>query len=326
MTTVYVGGEKHVLVLSSKADAFVVQQAISVGPAPSFLCFAPDRQRAYVAVEGADALASFRVDDDGALTLLATTPCPGGPAYVSVDRSQNWVLAASYGSGQLHVFGMDDQGVLTPARQSLKTGEWSHAALVDPENRRIFVPSKGTDRIAVLAFDASTGSVTPHSTIDTPAGSGPRHVAFSSNGRWLYVVDENDCTLLVLERGAAGHALIQTASTLPRDFAPGDSGADIHLSADERFLYVSNRGHDNLAVFSCDAGAVRLVGTTPSGGRVPRNFCFLGNERLLVANQESHSLALFARHPDDGSLTLLGTHQLEERIFWVGPVNAPGAP
>lgn len=325
MTTLYLGGERHLLVARLSSSGLEVIERHVVGEVPSFLACAPRRRRIYAAVEESSRVASLEVRDDGSLELLGDVPCPGGPAFVSVDPSERWVLSASYGSGEVRSYPILDDGSLGPARAELVAGKWAHAALVEPVSGNLFVPCKGADTLRTFAFDAESGALTPELEIETDAGVGPRHVAFSKDGRRVYLVGENDASLSVYRRGEEGLFLAQKESLLPRPFRDGDSGADVHLSPDERFVYASARGHDSVAIFEVTQTGVRLRGIESTRGRIPRNFGVIGGDRLIVANQESAALAVFTRDAQSGYLEFSGSHELGEKIFWVGefPLSSP---
>lgn len=325
MSLLYVGGERHVFVVDWVPGALSIRQKLSLGEMPSFLCFAPRKRRTFVALEGEDRIAALRVQSTGELEYEDSVSCPGGPAYLSIDPTESWLFSASYGSGEVRVFSIRGPRGLDPAHQTLTTGKWAHSVLSEPGARRVFVANKGTDRLSELDFDPESGLLHLEREHELPQGSGPRHLCFSPRFRRAYVVNENDSTLSVFARRDAGWALHQTLSTLPRPHRAGDTGADVHLSPDERFLYVSNRGHDSIASFACDAEGVSSLSHFACGGKIPRNFCLLGRSELLVAHQESRSLSRFTRDPDFGHLSLLDTVQLEERAFWIGPAPLRGA-
>ncbi|HVF44772.1 MAG TPA: beta-propeller fold lactonase family protein, partial [Pyrinomonadaceae bacterium] len=142
-------------------------------------------------------------------------------------------------------------------------------------------------------------------------GAGPRHLTFDRAGRRVYVLNELDSTVTAFARAPASGALreLKTYATLPADFRGENTGADIHLTPDGRFLYCSNRGHDHIAAFRVEArtGALRPAGHTPTGGKTPRNFAVDPTGRfLLVANQRSDSVVTFRIDPSTGALSPTG--------------------
>ncbi|MBE0696237.1 MAG: lactonase family protein, partial [Anaerolineaceae bacterium] len=142
-------------------------------------------------------------------------------------------------------------------------------------------------------------------------GAGPRHIAFHPNGRFFYVSNELDSTVTVFAWGSAKGYLkpVQNLSTLPADFNGQSDVAHVALTPDGRFLYVSNRGHNSISIFSVDpdTGLLTAAGHTSTRGRWPRNFCIDPDGRFLIAaNQESNDIFVFAIDPASGDLKPTG--------------------
>ncbi len=329
MATVYVGGEHHLLVCSLGERALEVEARVDVGAMPSFLAFAPRRGTAYAVAEAADLVTALRLGPDGAVPrVVGSVQSSGGPAYVAVDREERFVFAANYGGGTVLIWPIRDDGSLGEPTEELRTGINPHCILADPTNQFVFVPNKGSDRVSQLRFDGSAGKLSPAAPDAAPTarGAGPRHLAVHPNGRLAYLMNELDCTLVTFALDGGSLRQLQVVSTLPRGVGPDDTGADVHVSPDGRFVYASNRGHDRIAIFRTTAEGVELVGHESTRGRVPRNFCLLGAERLLVANQESCSVVVFERDVANGLLRAAFEADVGERAFWVGPPGAvPGA-
>lgn len=142
-------------------------------------------------------------------------------------------------------------------------------------------------------------------------GAGPRHVAFAPSGRFVYAVNELASTVTVFEHEPGSETLrgVRTVSTLPPDFSGSNTGAEIAVDARGRFLYVSNRGHDSIAVFSVDPGdgSLKPLEWVPSGGKAPRHFVIdPTGEWLFAANQGSDTISLLRVDPTSGRLTPAG--------------------
>ncbi len=323
MTLLYVGAENCILTArldttTSLGPQLTILERTEIGAMPSYLCFAKKQPRVLAVVEGEDQLAMLHITETGSLQLETRVACPGGPAYISLDQSENFALTASYGSGETRVFPLGPQGELGEASSTVTTGKYTHCALASSNNERIFATSKGTDKIAILNFDQKSGTATELTTVETSAGCGPRHIVFSSDHTRAYVACENGCSLIVYS--VEGDSLVEMAqtSTLPRPQQEGDTGSDVHISSDDKFIYVSNRGHDSIAIFRTTAKGVELIGHESTRGEVPRHFNLLGEEMLVAANQESSSLSFFKRDSNTGTLNFLGLCDLPERPFWVG--------
>ncbi|HSC88111.1 MAG TPA: beta-propeller fold lactonase family protein [Polyangiaceae bacterium] len=326
MTPLYVGGERELLVFEAAADGLRQLQSVTVGAMPSFLSFATSRRALYVAVESDDAVASLRLDDEGLLHTTGHCAAEGGPAYVALDRSERFVLSASYGSGELHVARLDEAGVLAGRVASLAVGRNAHAVRASHDNRRLYVPCKGDDCVVELDFDASSGRPSAPRRLSCPSGSGPRHLAFSADEERMYVVCENDCSLLTFVREGSSYRLASRVETLPRAFRAGDTGADLHLSGDQRFLYVTNRGHDSLSIFSLAGEFPERLDNVPSVGAWPRNFGLNGERELWLGGQESSTVERFSRDPSTGRLRHEASFAVNQRVFWVGTAKGAAAP
>jgi 6-phosphogluconolactonase len=165
----------------------------------------------------------------------------------------------------------------------------AHSATVTPDGQHVIVADLGMDALVVYTL-AAEGKLREHMRANTRPGAGPRHLTFHPNGHRLYVANELDCTVTAFdydtERGLLSER--ETHDTLPPG-APETTVADIHLSHMANRLYVSNRGHNSIAVFEVDeAGALTRIAVPACGGDWPRNFAVAPDDRfILVANQYS---------------------------------------
>lgn len=183
----------------------------------------------------------------------------------------------------------------------------AHCVRWTPDNRFVVVADLGIDRLMIYRFDAEMGTLEPHGETVLPPGSGPRHFRFHPSLPFAYCANELTCTLasLSFDAAAGSFAVLDVAPTLPTAALPGSSCSAVDIPAGGRHVFVGNRGHDSVAGFAIDqtSGIASFIGTTPTGGRVPRDFAFDPTGRLLlVANQESDVITLFRYHFDTGSL------------------------
>ncbi|NLF28864.1 MAG: lactonase family protein [Clostridiales bacterium] len=298
---------------------------------PSYLCRGGDASRLYAVNElkefrgeATGALSSFRFDPE-ALTLKLLSQHPTGgtdPCHV-VTGAGDSVYVANFMSGSIAVFRTDADGAarlrsqffqyeghsVNPARQS---SPHAHSVIFDRSGRRAFVPDLGTDRLMRYEVDGETGELTEAGFFALDPGTGPRHCAFSQDGRYCYLIKELTSEIAALsydgETGEFRH--LQTVSTVSGDFAGHNSCADIDLSLDGRFLYGSNRGENTIACFRIDqnTGLMQAEGRFSSGGEIPRSFAVdpLG-EFLLAANQDTGNVVVF--RIDRGSGALIHTSE-----------------
>lgn len=269
---------------------------------------------------------AFSVDrTTGALTILNRQETHGvGVCYVSVDSTGDYVLAAHYGSGQVTVLPITEDGHLRQAtsviqhegrgpNESRQVGPHAHFITQDPGGKYVLACDLGVDRVMVYRLDVNSGKLIPN---DLPyaqlsSGAGPRHLTFHPSGRYVYVINELDSTLSAFAYDATRGALevVQTVSTLPDDFTGENSCAQIVMAPSGKFVYGSNRGHHSIAIFAIDeqTGRLTLVGHESSQGETPRNFNIDPTGTfLLAANQDTDTIVSFRINQATGELTATG--------------------
>jgi 6-phosphogluconolactonase len=282
---------------------------------PSFLIVHPNRRWLYAVGEtshlhnGAPgAVSALRFNASSAAIEPINHQHSGGdgPCHLALDATGEWLLASNYDSGSVSVYHIGDDGSLSAATDFIQhqgssanperqEGPHAHSATVTPDNRFVIVADLGMDQLIVYALDTSAGKLLPHAQTHTRPGAGPRHIAFHPNGQRVYLGNELDNTVNVYEYDAAGGTLreLQSLQTLPAG-APESYVADIHVSPAGDRVYVSNRGHDSIAVFAAQPdGRLARVAMPSCGGNWPRNFALAPSGRfVLVANEHSDNLAV----------------------------------
>jgi 6-phosphogluconolactonase len=275
---------------------------------------------------------AFAIDAaSGAPTHLDDVSSGGnGPAHVSIDATGAWVLAANYGDGTVAVLPVAADGSLGAATATRTAGANAHEIVAVAADRFVLVPCLGADYVAQYTFDAQKGTLAPNAvpTWNAPAGTGPRHLAMHPSGAFAYVIGETASTMTALAFDAQLGRLtsLQTLSTRAAGVTGTNTGAAVAVHPSGKFLYGSNRGDDNIALFSIDAsGHLTLVGHTPSGGQTPRDFTIdPTGAYLLVANQGSNNVVVFAIDAQTGALTPIGTPVSAPMPSFVGVVTLPG--
>ncbi len=293
---------------------------------PSFLTFDRTGRRLYAVNEqAAGRVTAIAVDEAGAPRVLNAQSTGGdSPCHLCVHPSGRYVISANYGSGSLSTHPVRADGSLgartdlvrhtgsgpDPDRQA---GPHAHMVLTDPAGRYVLAVDLGTDSVYAYELNLGTGRLRLAARSATRPGAGPRHLAFHPNGRFAYVANELDSTIAVAAYAPATGRLTfgQTQPTSPN----GDAGvrnypAEVLVSADGRFVYLSNRGHDTIAVFAVEQGgaALRLLATPPVGGKFPRHISFDPTGSLLfAANQNSGTVTSFRVDRASGALTPSGT-------------------
>jgi 6-phosphogluconolactonase len=273
------------------------------------------------------AVSAFAIEPDGKLTLLNQISSRGqGPAHITLDRTGKYALVSNYTLGSVAVFPILKNGRLgestsfvqhkghsvNPERQE---GPHAHAVALSPDDRVAIVADLGLDELLVYRFDNAKGTLEANPQIVKAApGAGPRHLVFSADGKFLYVINELQSTVVTYSYDAATGALreLQTISSLPKGFNGTSTAAEIAIDPSGRFLFASNRivGADgSIAVFVRDAktGVLTLVEVDSTGGKTPRNFTIDPTGRwLLVANQDSDDLVVLRLDHKTGHLTPTG--------------------
>jgi 6-phosphogluconolactonase len=279
------------------------------------------------------AVSAFAMDAaTGKLTLLNQLPSGGeDPSYISLDNTGKFALVANYQGnrvpgegGTVTVFSINPDGSFgkqtafdqhkgTSVDPSRQKQAYAHSIITDPSNKFALCPDLGLDKVFVYKFDEKTGTLAPNDPpfVTVKPGTGPRHVIFHPNGKIVYVIHEMGSMITSFNWDGQKGALtaFQEISTLPPDFKGASTCAEIRITADARYVYASNRGHNSIAQFTVDpqSGKLTFVQTVPSGGQTPRNFEFDPAQHwMLVTNHDSNNAVVFKIDPATGKLTQTG--------------------
>ncbi|VGO19834.1 lactonase family protein [Pontiella sulfatireligans] len=329
------GEERGIYMAKLDMKTGALSEAVRVAKAtrPGFIAIHPNGKTMYATGEGIDAetqrdgaVSAFQILKDGMLADLNTQPSGGaGTCHVSLDPEAKNLLVANYMGGSCSALPIQSDGSLaTPASTQVHSGSsvhlkrqqkpFAHSINTSPDGRFAFVADLGIDKIMIYRFDPETGTLTPN---DPPfaaigPGGGPRHFTFHPNGKFAYTNHELNGKVTAFAYNQESGALtpIQTISTLPEDFAEDNKTAEIITSPDGQFLYVSNRGHDSIAIFGIDAdtGKLTFVHREPVRGEVPRNFNIdPTGTYLLAANQKTSNVVVFKIDRKTGRLEYTGS-------------------
>ena len=300
---------------------------------PSFLAIHPNRRFLYAVNEiskydgqAAGSVSAFAIDPaTHALKLLNRVSSRGpGPCHVAVDKTGKWLFTANYDGGSVASFPVHEDGSLgeasaffqhagSSANKERQSGPHAHVVTLSPDNRFALVADLGLDRVLSYRIDPAKGGLAPNDPpfVTLAAGSGPRHVAFRPDAKFVYSLNELLSTVTTFRYDASRGSLkeSQTLSTLPKTWSGSNSTAEIVVHPNARFLYVSNRGDDSIVTFRIDSGRGTLtwVDRTPTQGKTPRNFAIdPSGTFLLAANQDSGNIVTFRIDPKTGRLTPTG--------------------
>lgn len=296
---------------------------------PSFLAVHPTQPWLFAVNEvsegggrGNGQVSAFRIGDNGRLTLINQQPSLGGaPCHCNVDATGRYLLVANYVGGNIVVFPIAADGALgapsanrqhagSSVDRSRQEAPHAHSINLSADNRFAYAADLGTDRIQIYRFDAAQGTLEPTApdAVSVTAGGGPRHFSLHPGGQLAFANNELTATVTAFRRDPETGSLeaFQEISTVPEGYAGRRSTAECVVHPSGRFLYVSNRGHDSIAVFAIDqmTGRLNSVAITQTGGREPRNFFVHPQGHWLMAeNQNSDSIVVFAINQNTGAIT-----------------------
>jgi len=291
---------------------------------PTYLALSPDRKLLY-AVEGSDRMATGFAIDAARSTLTPlerpTLMDRQAPSHIAVDHTGRVVLVANYHSAFVASLPVGAGGIPSPAASVIpfagssvnptrQSSPHPHSINVSPDNRYAFVCDLGLDKIFCYRLDPAAATLTPAEPAFVAAtpGAGPRHLTFSPDGRYAFMIAEMGGTMSAFAYHPANGALElrSSISILPPGFRGENTSAAVRVHPNGRFVYGSNRGPDTLTVLAFDASTGQLtpIESVASGGRAPRDFALsLDGQWLVAAHQDSNSLTVFRVDPSSGRLT-----------------------
>lgn len=282
---------------------------------PSFLKISSNRKYLYAATRSPEKIedsggyiSAYRILENGALNFINKQVSNGAdPCHVDVSGDGKYVAIATYGGGTVSLFPVLADGKLQPAssiirnegsgpNKSRQDKPHAHSVKFSPYNNQVFSADLGTDQLNIFSLNSGRLIMENQQFVKLEPGAGPRHFDFHPEGNVIYVINELNSTVSVLNNGEGKPEIIQTISTLPVGYSEANYCADIHVSANGKYLYGSNRGHNSIVIFSIqpDSGALKFIGTISTQGDWPRNFTLSpDNNFMLVANQKSGNIVVF---------------------------------
>ncbi len=290
---------------------------------PSFLAKSKDGKYLIVANEISDdqnqgSVESYSILED--TLLLKDRKSSGGahPCFVTINE-EDFILAANYTGGNVVLLKLNEQGELkeldmqnhqgkgTTARQE---APHAHSAWFAPNEKDIIAVDLGTNDLWFSKLQNNKFTPLAQQKLAMTEGAGPRHLCFHPNGQWIYVLNELNGSITLVELDATGtYQTRSSISTLESGFSGENSSADIYISSDGKFVYASNRGPNNMAIFKVEekSGNLDLLSHQSTHGNWPRNFSFSpdGNY-ILVAHQYSNNITCFKRDFHTGLLKYVG--------------------
>lgn len=285
---------------------------------PSFLAVHPDGRTLYAVNEREDgAVTAVRLSDR---TVLGSSATGGSsPCHLSVHPGGRFLLSADYGSGSVAVHRIETSGALgertamvthsSPAPGPGQQGPHAHQFVTAPDGGHVLAVDLGTDTVYTYRLDERAGTLTEVSRAAARPGAGPRHLTFHPGGRYAYLADEVDDTVAVCAYEPSSGRL-SIGEPQPTGSGAGTNyPAQFAVTADGRYAFLANRGHNSVARYAVeeDGARLRLLGTVPVGGDFPRHLALSPDGGLLfTANQRSNDVSVFHVDADSGELRSAG--------------------
>lgn len=296
---------------------------------PSFLSLSQNGKYLFACTdsktENAGSVSSFEFSPENRTLTFISSQKSGGenPVYLTAHQNDKWLVNGNYTEGSVSVYPVSENGVIQPAVQNFQFSEGSvnpdrqdrshiHSTVFSPDFNYIFLQDLGADKIRAYGFDTEKDrplTATGQPFTQTVPGSGPRHFTFHPNGKLAYCIEEMGGAVSVYSYENGKLTPVQRIFTHSEKFREDFEGSDVHISPDGKFLYASNRGHENnIAIFSIqNDGKLKNVGYQPTGGKHPRTFAIDESGKfLIVTNVVSSDVFVFKRNTETGLLKKSG--------------------
>ncbi len=309
---------------SEKGKLTPAELVAEVG-APGFLALHPSGDKLYAAAtfEGGPGAVGYRIAAGGKLEKINAMPSgDGASAHIGVHPSGKFLLTAQYQGGSTALFPLDADGKLGPATVTKHEGTGSrlkpqqsqpraHWVGFSPDGKFALVPDLGMDRIVIYRVDLAGPSIERHGFAPSIAGGGPRHMRFSPDGKFIYLLNELSLSVTTYAWDAAAGTAKQLAnvpnlSDEAKSREAMNAAAEIVVHPSGRFVYASNRGHDTVTVFRADpaTSALQVAQVQPVRGAFPRNINLSPDAGwLLAAGADSNTVSVHKVNPTTGELT-----------------------
>lgn len=321
----YTSGESegvYTFDFNSKTGELSNKKLIAKEENPSYIAFTKDKQFLYVINE----VNNFNTQESGSVSTYKFSPKTGyqkintvatngaHPCHISLNTSETKLAISNYSGGTVSLHDINKEGILQPAFQILDQnigGEKAHAHMAQFVNNQLFTADLGRNFIA--EYSENTGANYYKSNeYKMMKKAGPRHFRLTKDASFMYVINELNSTISVLKKSTSGYTRIQNVRTIAQGFDKDSFCADIQISADEQFVYGSNRGENSIVVFKRDINTGRLqkIQTVSVNGNWPRSFIMdPTGSFLLTANERSNSISVHAIDKATGKLTY--KHRIE---------------
>lgn len=309
---------------TAKGKLTAAELVAEVG-APGFLALHPAGDKLYAVANftGGPGAIGYKIGTKGELTVINSSPIgDGGGAHIAVHPSGKFLLTAQYGGGSTALFPLDAEGRLGTAQLVKHTGgsgvvkpvqekPHAHWAGFSPDGRFALVPDLGLDGIVIYRIDLAKPAIERHGFAASVPGGGPRHLRFSPDGKFIYLLNELSLSVTTFAWDAAAGtaqklADVPTLSAEVKGKEAMNAAAEILVHGSGRFVYASNRGNDTVTVYRADpaTSALNVIQVQPVRGAFPRNINLSPDGGwLLAAGADSNTVAVHKVNPTTGELT-----------------------
>jgi len=336
--------------LDDASGALSLVEQTKAGDQVNPMALSPDGKALFAALRAKPyQVVSFSIEPvTGHLKPLAQAPLAESLAYLSTDRSGRFLMGASYGADLLSVQPIDAQHRPSDSIQTYKTGMHAHSVRTDPSNRFAYAGNLGVDRVLQYRLEPKDGKLVPigEGYVTVPENTGPRHLAFAPNGKFLYVVGEMSGTVTAfsIDDKTGGLKQVNQANGIPArlKLAPGQArdarnndlkddptpriwAADVRISPDGKWLFTSERTSSSVSVFKVDpaTGKVTFVENYPVEEKQPRNIAVAPNGRwLLVTGEKAEKVGSYSIAAD-GALRRVSEAPSGKGALWIEMLSQP---
>ncbi|MEE4104917.1 lactonase family protein [Pseudomonas viridiflava] len=336
--------------LDDASGALSLVEQTKAGDQVNPMALSPDGKALFAALRAKPyQVVSFSIEPvTGHLKPLAQAPLAESLAYLSTDRSGRFLMGASYGADLLSVQPIDAQHRPSDSIQTYKTGMHAHSVRTDPSNRFAYAGNLGVDRVLQYRLEPKDGKLVPigEGYVTVPENTGPRHLAFAPNGKFLYVVGEMSGTVTAfsIDDKTGGLKQVNQANGIPArlKLAPGQArdarnndlkddptpriwAADVRISPDGKWLFTSERTSSSVSVFKVDpaTGKVTFVENYPVEEKQPRNIAVAPNGRwLLVTGEKAEKVGSYSI-ASDGALKRVSEAPSGKGALWIEMLSQP---
>jgi 6-phosphogluconolactonase len=294
---------------------------VAISENPAFLTVSADKKYLLavneINIDGAGTVSSYLIKDDSLVFINSSSSGGAHPCFITVNKD-GFVLVTNWTGGNVGLLKLNKQGELSPlldvqthsGRSTHKNqqGPHAHSAWFESSDNNIITADLGTNELWFSKLDTGMQKLIPAEprTLKMAPGAGPRHLVIHPNGHWIYVLNELNSTITMVKKSEnSRYKILGSVSTLPFGYTESNSCADIKISADAKFVYASNRGHNSIAIFevSAENGSLNLLGHQSTLGDSPRNLNLSPDDNfLLVANRRTNNIVSFKRDKITGML------------------------